>query len=1097
MCGTDFEHTILVFLYRLYNGPDWNNDDNWLLDDNHCGWYGIVCHETGQNVGMVKEINLEDNNLHGTEYVPFWSLQALESLNLNRNNISVSFAGVSDAPNLNTLILSETQTSSLAGISGAKTSLTSLHVTSAALAGPIPDELFQLTRLTELFLSHNALNGTFATQFGALRAMRDLYLFDNRMTGTLPSELGRLVNLEHLSVGQNQFTGTIPPQITSLPFLTVLSLQQVQPPPSNGLFSSGGGGGMTGGLPALDGLPRLRELYLAWNHFSGTIPDNFLQGIIDKSQTITADISNNLLDGSIPSTLAVFNDLRLYAEGNTIEGISSAVCNKYNWMNGEVAKGCDAILCSPGTFNDYGRRIDSATPCEICTYPGSSMNYGSTSCGPVLAETFDDRSILFELYNSAGGKNWLNGSGWVNDNVPVCNWYGISCEPLGAQGTMTVTEISLKDNNLIGIVPSILYHLPSLKKLNLAGNNIAMRFDAIFRASKLEYLNLDRTAVTILDGIGKGTSLQYLQLSNNAFGWKPLPDELFALTALTDLNLENARLAGTIPTQIGLLSNLVRLNLVGNDFSGQIPSEIGSLGTLELLELSNNDFYGPLPSNIGNLTSLVYLFVDNYKSNTVGISGLLPSFSTMPALRYLHFEQNQFTGTIPQDFLSGVSNPSDTIEVLLGGSNLIGTIPSSLSKFDKMNIDLSDNLITGIGSGLCQKSNWWNGDVGKYSCDGILCPPGEFSSPFGRQDSLDTKCEKCPGAEGSLYYGVSTCLSIEKQKEKIILENLYKATGGDQWTNNDGWLNSAFDICTWYGISCREGSTVESILLGSNNLVGTIPSEIFQLPNLKFLWLYSNPIEFKFDGIGLATNLRSLLLDSTLLQSLDGIGNARSVVDIDIRFNNLSGKLPTLELEVLTSLQSFSASENSFTGPIPHFSGSRMLNTLRLGNNQLTGTLPSFSTHAEMKSLDFSDNKIMGSIPSNFLAAANPKQSIFLDLSNNQLTGTVPSELSRFSDLTIYLRDNMISGISPGLCNEKDWNGGDVGNFQCDGILCPSGTYSDSGRASRNGAVCAPCSVNQYFGSTTCGNSAGRSNFGLGLFVWIATSSVAIMVAWL
>ena len=1088
-CGFNFEHTTLLALYRETDGPNWKSDGNWLRDDNHCTWEGIKCYEGGEFEGMVKEIDLGDNNLNGTPFFPLWNLGGLTYLDLRKNDVEISFSGVANAKALDTVILSETKISSLEGI-GAASSLTSLHITNAELQGQIPTELYRLTKLQELFVSHNAFSGGLSTLVGELTALRDLYMFDNKLTGTLPTELGRLVRIEHLSLGHNKLFGTMPRQIMSLPYLQLLSLHQEEGSLSDAAFSDGGGG-LTGSLPALDTMPRLRELYLGFNSIDGTIPDHFLQGINDFTQTITIDLTNNYLSGTIPSSLVVFDSLSLFLAGNSIHSIPDPICDKFRWMNGEVANGCDAILCPPGTFNEFGRRVNSETLCEECTYPGSSTDWGSTTCGPHGADAYDDRTVLFELFEATGGPSWTNSKNWKNDNIPLCDWFGVTCEPVGVLGTLTVTELELESNNLHGIIPSVIFHLPELRRLNLGKNDVSVTFNAIFQADRLEDLRLDQTRVSKLDGIGQATKLKILHLHRNSFGWKPIPDELFNLGGLTDLDLSDSRFGGTLSSKIGSLTNLLRLNLVSNDLSGLIPSEIGNLGSVEDLNLSNNNFFGTLPESVSNLISLKSLSLDNLKGQTAGLTGPLRPFATMPGLRDLHFSDNQLTGTLPGNFLAGVSNPQDSINVSLDGNHLVGTVPSQLGEFDKLNIDLTGNLFTAIGEGLCQKSLWLDGTVGLYSCDAILCPPGEYSST-GRQTSMQIKCEPCPGAENSPYMGVSTCLSIQKQREREILGKLFAATQGQDWKNSYGWLEENVDVCNWYGISCREGSTIESVLLGSNHLVGSLPQEIFELPNLKFLWLYSNPMEFSFEGIAQATSLRSLLLDSTRLSSLQGIGLAKSLIDLDVRFNQLAGKLPQ-EIENLTNLQSFTCADNALTGPVPEFTSNRRLNTLRMGSNMFTGSLPSFAQHAEMKSLDVSESRLIGSIPSDFLETADVDQIIIIDLSENDLTGVVPGELSRFSDLTIYLRDNRFSGIDPGLCLEELWNDGDVGTYQCDGIMCPAGTFSSSGRASRTGALCESCGKNKHLGRTTCGSdSASMPSFRVGAIGWLITTALAI-----
>jgi Leucine-rich repeat (LRR) protein len=1088
-CGAIFEHTILLGFYRQTDGPNWKSDGNWNRDDNHCTWEGIKCHEDGEFKGMVKEIDLGDNNMNGTPFLPLWKLVGLTYLDLRKNDVVISFSGVGYAKALDTVILSETKISSLEGI-GAASSLISLHITNAELQGQIPTELYRLTNLQELFISHNALSGIMSTLVGELTALRDLYMFDNTLIGTLPTELGRLVRIEHLSLGHNKFAGPMPRQIMSLPYLQVLSLQQEQGSLSDDAFS----GGLTGSLPALDTMPRLRELYLGFNSIDGTIPDHFLQGINDFTQPITVDLTNNYLSGAIPSSLAVFDDLSLFLAGNSIHQIPDPICDKFRWMNGEVANGCDAILCPPGTFNEFGRRVNSETLCEACTYPGSATGWGSTTCGPDGDDAYDDKTVLFELFEATGGPSWTNSKNWKKDNVPLCDWFGVTCEPVGVLGTLTVTELELESNNLHGIIPSIIFHLPELRRLNLGKNDVTITFNAIFQADQLEDLRLDETRVSELDGIGQATKLKILHLHRNSFGWKPIPDELFNLEGLTDLDLSDSRFGGTLSSKIGSLTNLLRLNLVSNDLSGLVPSEIGNLGSVEELMLSNNNFYGTLPESVSNLVSLKSFFLDNHKGERSGLTGPLRPFATMPGLRDFHFSDNQLTGTLPGNFLAGVSNPQDIINVYLDGNHLVGTVPPQLDAFEKLNIDLTGNLFTAIGEGLCQKSLWLAGTVGLYSCNAILCPPGEYS-PAGRQTSMQIKCEPCPGAENSPYMGVSSCLSIQKKREREILQILFTATQGQDWKNSYGWLEDNVDICDWYGISCREGSTIESLLLGSNHLVGSLPQEIFQLPNLKFLWLYSNPMEFSFEGIAQATSLRSLLVDSTRLSSLQGIGLARSLIDLDVRFNQLAGKLPQ-EMENLTNLQSFTCADNALTGPVPEFAGNRRLNTLRMGSNMFTGSLPSFARHAEMKSLDVSESRLIGSIPSDFLETADVNQIMIIDLSENDLTGVVPGKLSRFSDLTIYLRDNRFSGIDPGLCLVESWNDGDVGTYQCDGIMCPAGTFSSSGRASRTGATCESCGKNKHLGRTTCGNdSASMPRFRVDASGWLITTALAIFGA--
>jgi len=711
---------------------------------------------------------------------------------------------------------------------------------------------------------------------------------------------------------------------------------------------------------------------------------------------------------------------------------------------------------------------------------------GSTECGPVLISEIPDRDKLAELYDATDGSNWKEKDGWKQEDVNECDWHGIKCEPIGDFGKMVVTEVNLAGNNLDGIIPSVLYHLEKLRKIDIRYNPVEMHFYAIYRSQTLEELWLDQTSVPSLNGIGRAKALKLLNMPDTALGWQPIPEELFKVQTLVDLDLSNAMIGGTLSSNIGNMTNLKHLSLEGNAFSGEIATEIGLLQSLEELSLSDNNWVGKLPTSISNLLSLRAFYLNNGDGDRAGLTGPLPSFSTMKNLTELHLTDNQFTGTISDSFLLSGS-PSVEINVHLNKNALVGTIPASLSALSKLNIYLSDNLITGIATNLCDASGWLGGSVGTYECDAILCPPGKYSS-LGRTESDATACIPCDDQKDSKVYGSSFCLGAERNKEEAILTKLFDATGGPDWHNKDRWNDSGFNFCSWFGITCSSDNLVESIILGSNRLAGTIPTEIFQLKNLKNLWLYSNFIDMDFSGIEQASSLNSLVLDSTKLKSLDGIGKASSLKDLDIRFNNLGGQLSS-EIGKLTKLETFSCAENAFTGPMPELTGLRNLKTLRMGSNQLTGTLPTISRHPVLQSLDLSDNKLDGTIPPTLLNGVDTSLKIFLDLSENSLSGQIPSELSRFSDMTLLLRLNRIEGIPPELCLLEDWNGGDVGNFGCDGILCPPGAVSAYGRASRKlDAECQSCE-SHHFGQTQCASS---SIFGLQTVLLLSVSAFAI-----
>ena len=68
--------------------------------------------------------------------------------------------------------------------------------------------------------------------------------------------------------------------------------------------------------------------------------------------------------------------------------------------------------------------------------------------------------------------------------------------------------------------------------------------------------------------------------------------------------------------------------------------------------------------------------------------------------------------------------------------------------------------------------------------------------------------------------------------ERDALIALYNATNGTGWTNKTGWETATLDTeCTWYGVTCSGNGHVSELKLYHNNLAGTLPAELGDLPS--------------------------------------------------------------------------------------------------------------------------------------------------------------------------------------------------------------------------------------------------------------------------
>ncbi|WP_299313033.1 hypothetical protein [uncultured Aquimarina sp.] len=231
-------------------------------------------------------------------------------------------------------------------------------------------------------------------------------------------------------------------------------------------------------------------------------------------------------------------------------------------------------------------------------------------------------------------------------------------------------------------------------------------------------------------------------------------------------------------------------------------------------------------------------------------------------------------------------------------------------------------------------------------------------------------------------------------EERHALVALYNATDGDNWKNNTNWLSDE-PVSDWYGVTVSN-NTVTRLMIFSNNLRGTIPSEIGSLLNLRILSLSLNR------------------LTGSIPKEL---GNLSLLNDLNLWKNNLTGIIPS-ELGGLP-LRNLHLHENKLTGTIPLELGRlTVIQTLHLRGNELTGEIPKeLGNLSSIKSLTLSNNLLNGTIPTR-LSELPLLQ--YLDISNNRLTGIIPSGLENLSFLKVYDNALVFSGLENEYLNYKN-----------------------------------------------------------------------------
>lgn len=315
-----------------------------------------------------------------------------------------------------------------------------------------------------------------------------------------------------------------------------------------------------------------------------------------------------------------------------------------------------------------------------------------------------ERDALLALYQSTGGAEWSDRSGWLGAPGTECSWTGVTCDGAGGavvgvilpdnslHGTLPdlsaltrLETLTLSFNQIAGPIPQTLGAISTLDRLELAGNQFTGMIPAsLSNLSALRTLDLSDNLLTgpIPGFVGTLSSLEWLDLHGNQLSG-PIPDSYASLSALTWLDLRGNAVGGAIPPWIGELPNLEGLLLAGTGLSGSIPESIGQLTRLSNLVLTANRLSGPIPSSIGELRDLAYLTLDRNQ-----LSGEIPDgLWTLTELRELRLDDNELTGTIP----SAAGQLAHVEVMLLGTNHLSGTIPASIGGLDSV-------VVLGLGS---------------------------------------------------------------------------------------------------------------------------------------------------------------------------------------------------------------------------------------------------------------------------------------------------------------------------------------------------------------------------------------------------------------
>ncbi|KAG6642330.1 hypothetical protein CIPAW_09G135200 [Carya illinoinensis] len=518
-------------------------------------------------------------------------------------------------------------------------------------------------------------------------------------------------------------------------------------------------------------------------------------------------------------------------------------------------------------------------------------------------------------------------------------------------------------------------------------------------ALNLSYMGVEGT---IPPQIGNLSFLVSLRLKNNSFHGS-VPNELSRLYRLKNLNFGFNNFNGEIPSSLGLLSKLQNLFLFGNRFTGAIPQSLSNMSSLERIVLAFNGFSGYIPSFLFNISTLqaIDLGVNKLSGPMPSILFNMPSvqlidlssnelsgrlstdtFDHLPNLKYLRLSHNRFYGGLPSTLFS-----CKQLQYFWVGSNhFTGRVPPAIGNLTMlMTLYLAENNFTASLISRCT----YNLNIGV----------NHFSGPIPFE-----------------IFNISTLQII-----------------GMPLNNLSGPLPSNL------GLFLPE---LQVLLLGANELNGTIPSSISNASQLTHLALnsFSGFIPNTIGNLGLLRllnlEINNLTISSPKMNSLfSSLSNCIYLETLSFTKNPLNAILPNSIGNLSTSLQIIFLGGCNIKGSIfQDIDNLSSLTSLDLGNNELVGLLiptaweklgmlqgPIPSNLCHLKSLfhlDLGGNELVGQIPG---CINNLTLLRYLYLGLNKLTSTIPLSLWSLTDLLVAdLSSNSLSGpLSLELGNMK------------------------------------------------------------------------------
>ncbi|MCD7973290.1 MAG: hypothetical protein LUG18_11605 [Candidatus Azobacteroides sp.] len=389
------------------------------------------------------------------------------------------------------------------------------------------------------------------------------------------------------------------------------------------------------------------------------------------------------------------------------------------------------------------------------------------------------------------------------------------------------------------------------------------------------------------------------------------------------------------------------------------------------------------------------------------------------------------TGYIP---VSNADGRRDTIQVMQTGTTPMIYLSQYSASVSRTKTSVSVAVASNVGDFTLSTENAWI-TLPKISSGDNYCTFTISANAYEEREGkvIFKQVNGDVTAELVITQAESTS-DLEHGKDSLALVAFYEALFGEEWVRK--WLLSE-PLTSWYGVELTD-NRITGLSLNNNNLRGSIPEEILQLSELKYLILEGNELtgqlpsglselenleilnlsKNQYEGampsvIAALSSLKKLNLSYNNYTSLIDFSNLTALEEVIITDNpNLSVSIPS-SIGKLEAVRTVHFNNNNLSGSIPvEVKSMKALQDLKLFSNNLSGSIPSeIGEVTSLVTADLQDNKFTGSIPSSVGNLKNLKE---LMLNDNELSGSISSSIGNMSALeTLLLQDNNLTGEIP------------------------------------------------------------------------------------